>query len=78
MTADNAKHFMTFGVIVVEVVDPVTPLRWPAIGPERFLEQRRRIAAIDGNCLGVDEHRQARVIGHPVVGFEQQGLRGGG
>ena len=54
MTNGNPEHFMALGVVVVIVVNPVAPLRWPAIGVESLLEQRGRVVAFDGNRLAVD------------------------
>ncbi|MNQ93001.1 hypothetical protein D3C85_1084450 [compost metagenome] len=76
MPAGHPKHFMAFGMVVVVVVHAVAPLRWPAIGVENLLEQCGRVAALDGNGLGVNEHRQARVVGDPAVALEQQRLYG--
>ncbi len=54
MANGNPEHFMALGVIVVIIVNPVAPLRWPAIGVESLLEQRGRVVAFDGNRLAVD------------------------
>jgi hypothetical protein len=48
LAAGDAKHFMTFGMVVMVAINPVSPLRRPAIGAEGFLKQRSWVAALNG------------------------------
>ena len=74
--AGHPKHFMAFGVVVVIVIYPITPLRRPAVGTEGLLEQGSWIVAMDSDGLRVDQHRQTRVVRHPAIAFEHQFLCG--
>lgn len=70
LAAGDAKHFMSFGMVVVITVNPVAPLWRPAISAEDFLERCCCVAVLHGNDLRVNEYRQTRIIGYPFVAFK--------
>jgi hypothetical protein len=62
LAADDTKYLMAFGMVVVVVINPVTPLRRPSIGAESFLEQCSWVGALNGN-----DQRSQVCIAHAFV-----------
>ena len=76
-TDREAEHLVGVGVIVMEAVYAVAPLRRPAVTLERVLEGRSRIASFSRDGLAVEQHRQVRIVRHPTIGVQSQNFRHG-
>ena len=75
MPAHNAENFMCRGVIVVKVVNAVTPLWRPAIKLKLRFEGSSRIGTCDGDRVPVEQNRQIFVIRQPAVPGKSYHLR---
>jgi len=69
----EAQHLVRGGVIVMEIVDSVAPLRRPLVGGEEVLHCFCEIVA-GWKGVAVEEYRQ-RTVWHPAVGLEVELLR---
>src|SRR5215467_8344587 len=68
----EAQHLVRIAMVVVKAIDAVAPLRRPAVAPKQLLKRGRGIATPDGHYLSVEQHWQARIVGHTVVGAKLQ------
>jgi len=73
----NAENFMCGGVIVMEVVDAVSPLRWPAVANERLFEIGSRIGTGYVERPAVEEGGKEVVVGDPPIAGELNNFRVG-
>ena len=73
----EAQDFVRGGVVVVEVVDAVAPLRGPAVGGEEMLHGvGEGVRWIWAGWKGVTvEEDWQRTVGHPAVGLQVELLR---
>src|ERR1035437_93876 len=62
----GSQNFVCRGVVVMEVVNPIAPLRRPAVAGEGGLEYRRRVHACDNEGVPIDEDGKGVVVGHPA------------
>jgi len=74
----EAEDLVGGGVVVVEVVDAVAPLRGPAVLLEGALHHGSKIRRVRIKRLAVEQHRQRGVVGDPAVAGEVEGFRRGG
>jgi hypothetical protein len=72
--AGKAEHLVSGGVIMVEGIDTVAPLRGPAGAPEDGLVCRRWIVACGIDDAAIEKNRQSRVVRHPAVRSQLQNL----
>ena len=73
----EAEDLVRRGVVVVEVVDPVAPLRRPALAPEESLEGGGGIGGAGDDGRPVEEDRQVGIVRHPAVAGQHERLGGG-
>jgi hypothetical protein len=73
VTGGEAEDFVRGGVVVVEGIDAVAPLRRPAVAVEEGFAGRGGVAA-GGEGAAIKKHGKAWIVGHPAVGFEMEDL----
>src|SRR5262245_57349524 len=71
-STETTEDFMCRAVIVMERVNAIDPTAAPAIGREKLLEDRLRIARGQLQSTFIDQQRQAAVWNHAVV-LQQKG-----
>jgi hypothetical protein len=73
--SDKAEDFVSGGVIVVEVIDTVAPLRWPPVTFEERFAGGGGIGAAAVEHTAVEQNREAFVVRNPEVTREAESLR---
>jgi hypothetical protein len=63
----DPKGFVGGGVIVMKIVDPVAPMRQPAVSQEKALDCIRRVFAIKDKSVSIDNDGQKRIIRNLAV-----------
>jgi hypothetical protein len=74
ISGGDTEHFVCRGVIVMKIVDPVSPLWRPAITKKSLLEPRGRIGSGQLEDVMVDQDWKSVVVRHPRVTGELQSL----
>lgn len=72
VTGGEAEDFMGGGVVVMEIVDAVTPLGRPAVASEKLFEEGSRIGLGGVQDGAVEEDGEPFVVGHPAVAGEME------
>src|SRR5689334_8298829 len=67
LTGCDAEYFMCCRMVVMEVVDPVSPLRWPAIAIEGLFESCSGIRTVEVECTAIENDWKAIVVWDPFV-----------
>lgn len=70
VTGGEAENFMGGGVVVMEIVDAVTPLRPPSVASEKLFEEDGGIGLRGVNDGAIKENGEVFVVGHPAVAGE--------
>ena len=67
LAARDPQYFMRGGMVVMEVINSVPPLRRPSIAHECLLESRSRVGTGNIESIVVNQNRQSIVIWHPAI-----------
>src|ERR1700722_486782 len=75
-TGCKPEHLVCGGMIVVEGIDAISPLRRPAGALEERLEGRSRLSATF-RCQNapIQQDGKNRIVWHPVVRMKEKGFR---
>jgi len=76
VTTGEAQDLVGGGMIVVEGVDPVAPLRRPSVGGKGALHVSGQVA-VGFEHTSIEQNRK-RAVGHPAVWLQMNLLRGDG
>ncbi len=72
----ESQHLMRGGMVMMKGINPIAPLRRPAVFLEETFQCLRGLfIAFIGHGGAVKKHREIRMIGDAVAGRQQQGFR---
>src|ERR1700674_526300 len=75
-TGRKPEHLMCGRMIVMEGIDAISPLRWPASALEERLEGRSCFSATSRcNHAPIQEDGKNRIVWYPVVRVKEKGFR---
>src|ERR1051325_378089 len=72
-TSCKPEHLVGGGMIVVEGINAISPLRWPACALEERLKGRSRLfATFWSKHASIQQDGKNRIVRHPVIGAEEK------
>ena len=74
-SAGKAEHFMSCRMVMMEIVDSISPLRRPAISPEKALKFPGCFFGTGCKYPAIKQYREPFIVRHPSIPRKAENLR---